>query len=137
MWRASISINGKPKTLGYFATPLEAAQAYNDAALKHFGDFAKLNDLERPHIPDSSHSLTAKHFHQNGELGRKRRSSSNYKGVSWHKTKLKWVAFIGFNGKDVYLGTFIEEVDAARAYNVAALKYYGGRASLNQVPDEK
>ena len=42
-WQAYIDIDGKRKHLGYFKVLEEAARAYNEAALKHFGEFAKLN----------------------------------------------------------------------------------------------
>ncbi len=32
--------------LGYFVTELEAAKAYNNAALLAYGEFAKLNDIK-------------------------------------------------------------------------------------------
>src|SRR5690554_1628702 len=44
-WRARITVNGKLKFLGNFYTEDEAAKAYNDAALKHFGEYARLNDV--------------------------------------------------------------------------------------------
>lgn len=40
-WRADIRINGKNVTLGHFATPEEAAAAYQAAAREHFGEFAR------------------------------------------------------------------------------------------------
>lgn len=39
---AAICINRKKKTLGYFDTPQEAADAYQRAAISHFGEFAKI-----------------------------------------------------------------------------------------------
>jgi hypothetical protein len=42
-WMAHIGYNKKHYYLGTYATPEEAARAYNEAALKHHGAFAKLN----------------------------------------------------------------------------------------------
>ncbi len=38
--------SGKKKTVGYFATAEEAAQAYNDYVIKEFGEFAYLNEIK-------------------------------------------------------------------------------------------
>ncbi|MHB8674642.1 MAG: HNH endonuclease [Candidatus Limnocylindrales bacterium] len=40
-----IRLNGKKTILGSFETPLDAARAYNEAALKYFGEYARLNIL--------------------------------------------------------------------------------------------
>jgi hypothetical protein len=45
-WMAYIRINKKLKNLGYYATEREAAEVYNAAALEHFEEFAKPNDLD-------------------------------------------------------------------------------------------
>ncbi len=44
-WRARVVKGGKETHLGLFADEVVAAHAYNAAALKHFGEFALLNDL--------------------------------------------------------------------------------------------
>jgi hypothetical protein len=60
-------------------------------------------------------------------------NTSGYKGVSLIKNTIteKWMATIRFNNKKNYLGSFNDPVDAARAYNAAALKYHGEFAHVN------
>lgn len=42
-WIARIKVNRKGINLGRFLTPEEAANVYNEAAVKYFGEFANLN----------------------------------------------------------------------------------------------
>lgn len=59
--------------------------------------------------------------------------SSKYKGVSWCNTRNKWVAQIKIRGIQTRLGRFQSEKDAALAYNIAAIKYFGEFAILNVI----
>jgi len=43
-WRARIWVGGKQHSLGYFLHEEDAAEAYNTAALKYFGEYACLNN---------------------------------------------------------------------------------------------
>ena len=59
-------------------------------------------------------------------------TSSRYKGVSWAPRQRRWVARIRVgNGKRLNLGSFKSEIDAARAYDEAALAASGEYACLN------
>tara|TARA_R110000824_G_scaffold79611_1_gene200511 strand:- start:284 stop:781 length:498 start_codon:yes stop_codon:yes gene_type:complete len=47
------------------------------------------------------------------------KSSSRYVGVSWSKSSSKWEARIRVNGKQLYLGYFVDELEASKAYQKA------------------
>ena len=69
---------------------------------------------------------------QNFQNAKKQRNcTSKYKGVCWHKSARKWVAYAGPHGKQKTLGHFENEKDAARAYDEYARKNYGEFARLN------
>jgi virulence-associated protein VapD len=55
--------------------------------------------------------------------------SSQYIGVT--KKKNSWEARISYDGKNMYIGLFENELDAARAYNERAIFYYKECANLN------
>lgn len=44
-WRSAIMANGKRISIGIFKSAYEAAKAYNNAAKRLHGDFAKLNEI--------------------------------------------------------------------------------------------
>jgi hypothetical protein len=61
----------------------------------------------------------------------KRKTSSKYKGVSYQTRDRVWRAKIKINRRDKNLGSFKNEIDAAKAYDRAARKYFGEFARPN------
>jgi hypothetical protein len=61
----------------------------------------------------------------------KSKTSSQYIGVYFDKYSQLWAAKIKYMDKTIWLGRFKSEIDAARAYDRAAIKYHGEFARLN------
>lgn len=58
--------------------------------------------------------------------------TSKFRGVCWHKAAQKWaVALTLVRSKTLYLGLYLDEVEAARVYDAAAREHYGAFATPN------
>lgn len=119
LWRSSIKLDGKSTNLGYFQIEEDAAIAYNFYATKLFGSFARLNDVR---MKDNWWELRV--F--------TRENSTGYRGVTEQRAG-KWQARITVSDRRLSLGYFDSAIEAALAYNVAALEYHGEKALINQI----
>lgn len=71
---------------------------------------------------------------QNAMHSRYHRSiSSKYFGVCYDKDRNKWMANLMFNKKAIHIGRFNTEIEAAKARDLMAIKYFGEYANLNQI----
>jgi len=66
----------------------------------------------------------------NGNMALHKNNASGYKGVRFRSGK--WEAQISRGDRMFYLGRFVSPKDAARAYDAAALAYFGEFARTNQ-----
>lgn len=57
--------------------------------------------------------------------------SSRYKGVNWHKSTSTWMARLMVKGRRIFLGRYKDEIEAALAYDKAALELLGEEAWTN------
>jgi GTP-binding protein HflX len=72
---------------------------------------------------------------QNSMNARGRAGTSIFKGVFWESRTRKWTAVIVYGGKARRLGSFVDEAEAARAYDRKARQLFGKYAYLN-FPEE-
>jgi hypothetical protein len=61
----------------------------------------------------------------------RKNKSSKFIGVSWKEWTKKWAVIICYKRKNIIVGYFEDEIQAAKAYDKAAKKYHGEFASLN------
>lgn len=71
----------------------------------------------------------------NGNRNAQRRedATSRFKGVGWDSKNCKWKVRIMKDAKEIWIGRFKNEEDAARAYDVAALSIFGEYALTNEM----
>lgn len=73
-------------------------------------------------------------YSENQQNQRPRMGSSKYKGVWWYKSSRKWQTQISLNGHRHHIGYFVDEIEAARAYDNAAHKLFGKFSCTNLPP---
>lgn len=66
---------------------------------------------------------------QNNANSRGRTGTSKYKGV--RLSRRRWRVEICADGQRINVGTFSDEIEAAQAYDTAAIRYHGEFARLN------
>lgn len=99
--------------------------AFPEEAVDHINRISHDNRWENLRACNQSQNRGNTKLHKN--------NTSGYKGVSWFKRDKKWRAAITKNRKVHHLGYFTKKEDAARAYNKAALDFFGEFALLNKL----
>lgn len=122
---------------GYAATNVRRADGEQRPLLLH----RLISGLSNPQIPGDHENgdkldnrrvnLRPSSHAENGQSrGADKNNTTGFKGVSLHPTG-NFVAPIEANNKHKRLGSFSSAIDAARAYDAAALKLHGDFAHVN------
>ena len=126
---------------GYYAKTCQAipvggitSNLMHRAILKVASDFVHVDHVNHNTLDNTRGNLRIATPSQNG-ANRKRNINniSGFKGVSWRNDRNKWVVNIKVNQRKIWIGAYGDIIIAARAYNNAAIKYFGEYALLNVV----
>ncbi len=119
-WKSKIFKDKITYSLGFYNNELKAALAYNMKALELNPNCTDLNTLN---ITEDIRKEYETEIYEKW----KRKKTSKYHGVRMNKRDDKFTAQIYINKKNVYIGTYENELIAAIAYNIkakeASLKY--------------
>jgi hypothetical protein len=70
-------------------------------------------------------------------VARKKNNTSGFCGVYFCSKSRKWRARIKSGNKNLHLGRYADKLEAAKAYNEAAIKYHGEFATLNPIEGDE
>ncbi|XP_019182889.1 PREDICTED: AP2-like ethylene-responsive transcription factor ANT isoform X2 [Ipomoea nil] len=131
------SRKGRQVYLGGYDNEEKAARAYDLAALKYWGPSTHINFSSENYQQELEDMKNMTRQEYVAHLRRKSsgfsRGASIYRGVTRHHQHGRWQARIGrvAGNKDLYLGTFSTQEEAAEAYDIAAIKFRGVNAVTN------
>jgi len=107
-WVSRVYKDEKRVYYGVFNTEESAANAFNYYLLKHYGEFAHLNDV--PY-------MSKEEFERERHIKQVARYKSRFKYVNWDKQHEKWRVVVRHKNERFHLGRYINDVECAILIN--------------------
>jgi len=144
-WVTRKMVNRVSRHLGYFNDEIEAARAYDFFEIERrmkTGDksecknILKANPTMRLNFTDSVDEYAkylekGNSYFKTKHIKAKAEKTSKYLGVCWHKSNKAWKASLVVDKKNIHVGYYSDEEEAARSYDAKAIFYKGNKAILN------
>lgn len=144
-WRLArynrIKVGGPAGTFNtrYYQVSINGARYLNHRIIYSISNNVDLTDEIIDHISRDSQNNHPSNLRiaTNSENQRNRtkykNSTSKYIGVTWNNERNKWLSRICVNKKNIFLGRFSSEIDAAKAYNNYIITHNLKFFNLNEV----
>jgi hypothetical protein len=108
----------------------------HDVVAARSGLIGKVDHINRNSLDNQRANFRLATNSQNlANRGPQTNNTTGYKGVVWDRQRCRWIAQIKVRMKHIFLGRYDIKIEAAKAYNEAATKYFGEFAYLNEVPE--
>ena len=130
------SIIGKPDKDGYLSGCVLSVkyQMHRLAWFYYYGEFPEdcIDHIDNDKANNKISNLRIANKSQNGvNRGLQKNNTSGFKGVYWVERLKRWVVYLKKDKKPIYIGTFKDKLEAARAYDEALVARFGAFAKTN------
>jgi hypothetical protein len=127
-WKSSLRFEGKTVRIGDYDKEIDAARARDMKAIELAGDAYRLN------FPRAEYENDAFSNHQQPKREIQKNNKSGYRGVCFNSRPgrvKRWNATVAIDGKNVCLGYFIDQIEAAHTYDRWVIQHRGPSAYTN------
>lgn len=131
-WTACVKPSGNVYAVSYFRENGKVKVLRMHTLVSGISSLQEIDHVDGNTLNNQSRNLRACSRSENCRNTRNHLDAfCKYKGVDFHRASKSFRARIYVLGERIHLGLFDKELDAAHAYDSAALKYFGEFARIN------